>query len=150
MSERFALPDERKFSMPKLKQEAMDQKVQGKTTAKKAPAKRASKSKSESATEPKVATKSKKSKADKPTAPVNASKKVAKAEPVKTKRKSHAIVPDEAVLSALSDGKSLGKAELVMACGGDPVAVTKTVLKLRGEGKVVATGGTRSTLYRAA
>jgi hypothetical protein len=136
--------------MSKLKQEAMNQKVQGKTTVQTKPRKRALKPEAKPATEPKVATKSKKGKASEPATPAKGSKKSTKAEPAKTKRKSHAIVSGEAVLAALSDGKSLGKAELVAACGGDSVAVTKTVLKLRGEGKVIATGGTRSTLYRAA
>ena len=78
-----------------------------------------------------------------------ANEKAKKAEP-KRKNVKHEDVPDAVVLAALDGGWRLGKAELVAACGGDSVAVTKTVQRLRGTGQIVATGTSRSTVYSKA
>jgi hypothetical protein len=108
--------------------------------SKKAPAKRASKSKDE----PKPAKSAKKS----------ASKKAAPTKPAKSapKRKNtkHADVPDSVILTALASGKPSTKKELVAACGGDDIAVTKTIQRLRGLGQIVASGTSRNTVYTKA
>lgn len=97
---------------------------------------------------PKTAVKpaAKKTKADKPAKPVKASKK---AKPESAKRASHPAA-DSAVVMAAFGGNSRTKKELVDACGGDEVAVTKTLKILRGEGKIAVTGSTRSAVYSAA
>lgn len=77
-------------------------------------------------------------------------KKSAASKPEPKKRTMHAVVADATVLGAFDGGKLLTKKELVAACGGDIVAVTKAVNKLRGEGKVIATGNSRSTVYSRA
>jgi hypothetical protein len=88
----------------------------------------------------------KKVKADKPTAPAKSSKKT---KPASTKRASHPAV-DEAVVMAAFQGKSLSKKELLAACGGDDIALTKTIKRLRGEGKIAVKGSTRDAVYSLA
>jgi len=88
----------------------------------------------------------KKVKADKPTAPAKSSKKV---KSTSSKRASHPAVEESVVMAAFG-GNSLTKKELVDSCGGDEVAVTKTLKILRGEGKVTVKGSTRNAMYSAA
>lgn len=109
--------------MPKKKQEAAPQAAPSKKSAKKS-------------------TKAKKS--ETPANPATASKP--KKETTRTNRK-HPAVSDETVMTVLADGKLRTKKDLVSACGGDDVAVTKTVNRLRGQGKIVASGNSRNTVY---
>lgn len=69
-----------------------------------------------------------------------------KAEP-KRKNTKHVDIPNATVLKVLDGGKPLSKREIVVACGGDDVAVTKTIQRLRGLGQIVATGKSRSVMY---
>lgn len=108
--------------------------------AKKAPAKRASKPKGEVKPAKKAAPKK---------ATATKSEKPAKSAP-KRKNTKHADVANEVVLSALGSGKPSSKSELVAACGGDAVAVTKTIQRLRGLGQIVVTGNKRNTVYTKA
>lgn len=65
--------------------------------------------------------------------------------------KRHETIPDTKVLALFAGTKPhLTKKELVDGCGGDEIAVTKAVNKLRGEGKIVATGNSRNTVYSKA
>jgi hypothetical protein len=89
----------------------------------------------------------KKVKADKPTAPAKSSKKT---KPASTKRASHPAVDEAVVMAVFQGGKSLSKKELVDSCGGDEVAVTKTLKILRGEGKIAVKGSTRDAVYSLA
>lgn len=84
-------------------------------------------------------------------APAKESKKAAP-KPATRKNTKHDPVSDETVLGAFDKVPTglLTKAELVAACGGDEAAVTKTVNKLRGQGKIVVQGTTRSAVYRKA
>ena len=84
-------------------------------------------------------------------APAKASKKAAP-KPATRKNAKHEPVSDEVVLGAFDKVPTglLTKAELVAACGGDESAVTKTVNKLRGQGKIVVRGTTRSAVYSKA
>jgi hypothetical protein len=136
MRERFALPYGRRFQVMSEKNTIKTKKA----TSKKAPAKRASKSKDE----PKPAKSAKKS----------ASKKAAPTKPARSapKRKNakHDDVPDAVVLTALASGKPSTKKELVAACGGDDVAVAKTIQRLRGLGQIVASGTSRNVVYSKA
>jgi hypothetical protein len=113
-----------------------------KATSKKAPAKRASKD------EPKPAKSAKKS-ASKKATPAKPEAKPTKSTP-KRKNAKHAEVPDSVVLAALVSGKPSTKKELVAACGGDDVAVAKTIQRLRGLGQIVASGTSRSMVYSKA
>lgn len=87
--------------------------------------------------------------AEKPKKAASKAKPEAKAAPTR-KNAKHEAVPDAVVLSALGSGKPSTKAEIVAACGGDEAAVTKTVNKLRGQGKIVVQGSTRSAVYHKA
>jgi hypothetical protein len=69
---------------------------------------------------------------------------------VPTKRASHPAVDDAVVMAAFQGGKSLSKKELLAACGGDDIALTKTIKRLRGEGKIAVKGSTRDAVYSAA
>jgi hypothetical protein len=86
-----------------------------------------------------------------PVPATKASKKAAtKPEPAKRTNAKHEAVSDETVLKAFDKHPLLGKKELVAACGGDDVAVTKAVNRLRGIGKIVVRGSTRSAVYSRA
>lgn len=93
---------------------------------------------------------SKPAKTAKPATPAKATKKAAKAEPAKSKRVAHAKISDETILKAFDGGSPLAKRDLVAACGGDGVAVTAAVNRLRGLGKIVVQGSTRNALYSKA
>ena len=126
--------------MARKKQEETKQVAPSKKSAK--PAKKVEKSAPKTAVKPAA----KKTKADKPAKPAKVSKK---AKPESTKRASHPAV-DSAVVMAAFGGSNRTKKELVDACGGDEVAVTKTLKILRGEGKIAVKGSTRSAVYSAA
>ena len=89
----------------------------------------------------------KKVKADKPTTPVKLSK-TSKSAPAT--RASHPAVDEAVVMAAFQGGKSLSKKELLAACGGDDIALTKTIKRLRGEGKIAVKGSTRDAVYSLA
>jgi hypothetical protein len=82
-------------------------------------------------------------------APAKPEAKPAKSAPTR-KNAKHADVPDSVVLTALASGKPSTKKELVAACGGDEVAVAKTIQRLRGLGQIVASGTSRSMVYSKA
>lgn len=83
----------------------------------------------------------KKAKADK--APVATAKKESKP------RQKREAVSDEAVMKALRGGP-MSKKEIVAACGGDDIATTVALSRCRASGKVVVTGTTRNSVYKAA
>jgi hypothetical protein len=88
------------------------------------------------------------------TAPAKkASKKAAKPKsdvPMRTNVK-HPPVSEETIMKAFDGNRTmLSKKQLVEACGGDEVAVTKAVNRLRGLGKVTVQGSTRSAVYSKA
>jgi len=103
--------------------------------------------KQEETTQPAPVPKAKKVKADKPATPVKSSKK---AKPTQAKRASHPAVEESVVMAAFQGGKSLSKKELLAACGGDDIALTKTIKRLRGEGKIAVKGSTRDAVYSLA
>lgn len=64
------------------------------------------------------------------------------------KYQKHVNVSNETVLATFAADKPMTKSEIVAACGGDVVAVTKTIRRLRTEGKIVTIGEKRNTTYR--
>ena len=103
--------------------------------------------KSKKAAKSAAKTAAKKVKADKPTTPVKLSK-TSKSAPAT--RASHPAVDEAVVMAAFQGGKSLSKKELLAACGGDDIALTKTIKHLRGEGKIAVKGSTRDAVYSLA
>lgn len=70
------------------------------------------------------------------------------AKPAKTRTNTkHDPVSDETVLGFMVPNKQYQKKEIVEGCGGDDVAVTATIQRLRGEGKIVVAGTTRDRTY---
>lgn len=122
--------------MARKKQEETTQPAPSKKSAK--PVKKA---------KPAPVPKAKKVKADKPTTPAKSSKK---AKPAPAKRASHPAVEESVVMAAFQGGKSLSKKELLAACGNDDIALTKTIKRLRGEGKIAVKGSTRDAVYSLA